>query len=573
MVAAKTKRKRAKTVTAPSKPRRLARAKREFAERNLDWDYWVRNGNDERAVFDGCRPDPEEGDRKVAFFEEVLILSTGDTVRPFKLAPFQEHEIIRPLFAWKRADGKTRRFSHASIWMPQGNGKTTLAAGISAVLLCADGEYRANIFSAANDREQAGYIFDELLMMAKLSPILRNRLSCWKSTKTIVYEEMLSRYKALSADAGSAEGKAPHGMVIDEIHAFNDAGRRLFDALKYTMRKRPRSLAVTISTAGRAQEGIGWHEYQKAKAIASGDNEEEWWRFVFIAEAATDADWTDEKVWKAANPAMGVTITMEAMREDFIEARKSPHDELLFRQRRLNQWTTSSEEFIPPVAWDKCKREIPLAMLKGKRCWGAMDLSSVLDTTCVCLVFQLERDLPYLLPFFWIPRYDKANRQRRDIDDFLAWGHHDHIEVVQSNVIEFAMVRKRINQFRTDFGLEGIAADPMFAAQLLQELEGDDRIPSYEHKQNYTQMTEPTLEFQRRSVSRRIAHPGHPVLDNQMKHVTLKNGMGDTVMPKRGRTRWRIDGPVAAIMALNMFLKFKDKPRPRSGISRGIVWV
>ncbi len=555
-----------------SKPSRLAKAKRAFVEHGADWKYWVRNANDERAAYEGCVPDVGEADRKVAFFEEVLVLTKGGPVRPFKLATFQEHDIIRPLFAWKRPDGR-RRFSHASIWMPQGNGKTTLAAGITAVLLLADAVRRAKIYSAANDRDQAAYIFDELAMMAACSPTLRNRLSIWKSTKTIVYDETLTRYKAISADAASAEGKAPHGLVIDEIHAFNDAGRRLFEALKYTMTKCFNSLWVTISTAGRAMEGIGWEEYQKARSVWAGQNEESWWKFVFIAEAPTGADWSEPAVWKKSNPAMGTTITMDRMKEDFLEASQSPHDELLFRQRRLNQWTSISEDFIPAKAWDKCGRDLTLEDLKGKRCWAGLDLSSVSDTSCLCLVFKLEDDLPCLWPFFWIPRYDKSNRSRTDIAEFIAWGHAGHIEVVQSNVIDYSAIRAKINVLRKEFKLEGVAADPMFAGQLLQELEEDDRIPAHEHKQNFTQMTEPCLDYQRRCVSQRLAHARHPVLDNQMSHVTLKNGQGDTVMPKRDKTRWRIDGPVAAIMALNMFLKFKDKPAPRSGINRGVVWV
>jgi phage terminase large subunit-like protein len=575
MVAAKSPRKRrtpVKKPRTPSKPSRLAKAKLAFVEQGADWKTWVRNGNDERAAFEGCVPDVLEADKKVAFFEEVLVLTKDGPVRPFKLAPFQEHAIIRPLFGWKRADGR-RRFTHASIWMPQGNGKTTLAAGITAVLLLADGQRRAKIYSAANDRDQAAYIFDELAMMATCSPILKNRLSIWKSTKTIVYNEVLNRYKAISADAASAEGKAPHGLVIDEIHAFNDAGRRLFEALKFTMTKCFNSLWVTISTAGRAMEGIGWEEYQKARSVWAGQNEESWWKFVFIAEAAVEDDWTDPKVWKSSNPAMGVTITMDRMKEDFLEASQSPHDELIFRQRRLNQWTSISEDFIPAKAWDKCGRDLTLDDLKGKRCWAGLDLSSVSDTSCLCLVFKLEADLPFVWPFFWIPRYDKVNRPRSDIAEFIAWGHAGHIEVVESNVIDYAAIRAKINVLRTEFGVEGVAADPMFAGQLLQELEDDDRIPSYEHKQNFTQMTEPCLDYQRRCVSQRLAHGRHPVLDNQMSHVTLKNGQGDTVMPKRDKSRWRIDGPVAAIMALNMFIKFKDKPKPRGGMTRGVVWV
>ncbi|MDZ4250322.1 MAG: terminase TerL endonuclease subunit [Candidatus Nanopelagicales bacterium] len=584
--ATKTPRKRRKNAANPQslrltrdERRELDRARGDWEADGLDWAYWVRDASDRRAVLAGCRPDPAKADLTVRFFEEALVLSKGESVRPFVLADFQKHGIIRPLFGWQRPDpsersGWRRRFSSASIWLSQGSGKTTIAAGIVAKLLCADGEHRALVYSAANDREQASYIFDEIATMQRLSPELKGELSAWKSTKTIVYERMMSTYKALSADASSAEGKDSHGVVIDEIHAFGEAGRRLFGALKYTLRKRPRSLLIIISTAGRDQSGIGWQEYLKAKAIADGVNDEEWWKFVYIAAAPSDADWTDEEVWKAANPALGTTLKLEDLRQDFIEARKSPHDELLFRQRRLNQWIARSEEFVPTGAWNKCGRELADEALKGKRCWGGLDLSSRLDTTAFVLCFEIEPDLPALIPYFWIPRYDKNGRPRTDIDDYIAWGRRGLVTVVESNTIDFAMVRDRVNWARTEFGLEGVAADPMFAAQLLQQLGEDDRIPAHEHKQNYTQFTEPTLEFQRRAVSQRIVHGKHPILDLQLQATGLKVGTGDLVMPARPKgSRWRIDGVVASIMALNMFLKFKGTPRPGYGVARDIVWV
>lgn len=566
---------------APRKRKRprnlLAQAKHEFREEGLDWSYWVRNRSDVTAVLAGCRPIPSEGDLKVRFFEERLVLSTTDGPRPFKLDSWQEHDIIRPLFAWGRPaigdDPARRRFDSASIWIPQGNGKTTLAAGITAILLCADRGIRCKVYSAANDRSQASYIYDALAEMGILSPSLRDELIPAKSTKSITHIPSGSIYKALSSEAAGQEGLKPHGLVIDEIHAFRDQGRKLVAALATTLDKDIRSLRVDISTAGQMQAGIGWEEYQKAEAIADGKNVDEWNRFVYIRAAPMDADWTDEAVWRAANPAIGSFLSIEKIRAKFNAARKNPKDEILFRQRRLNQWTAASIDFVPPKVWASCGRDVPLADLKGKRCWGGLDMSHRTDTTSFVLSFEIEPGLPYLVPFIWITRFDKSGLPRTDIDDYIAWDLADKVTVSQTNVIPYLLVRAKINALHREFQIERIGCDPAFAGQMMEDLIHLDGINVHEHKQNPAQFTESTLDFQARAISGALAHDGNPIAALQLQACSLKVTSADLVQPTRPKgSKWKIDSVVAAIMAHNMFLTFKDKPRPGSELMEPL-WV
>ena len=67
--------------------------------------------------------DEATADKAVAFFRDHLVLSEGRWAgEPFVLEPWQENDIIRPLFGWKRADG-TRRYRRCFVWVARKNGK------------------------------------------------------------------------------------------------------------------------------------------------------------------------------------------------------------------------------------------------------------------------------------------------------------------------------------------------------------------------------------------------------------------------------------------------------------------
>ena len=72
----------------------------------------------------GLHFDSAAADQAVQFFA-LLRHSKGEWAgHPFKLEPWQEQDIIRPLFGWKRANG-TRRFRVALVEIGRKNGKSS----------------------------------------------------------------------------------------------------------------------------------------------------------------------------------------------------------------------------------------------------------------------------------------------------------------------------------------------------------------------------------------------------------------------------------------------------------------
>jgi phage terminase large subunit-like protein len=82
----------------------------------------------------------------------------------------------RPDLRLEAPDG-TRVIRTAWIEIPRKNGKSTIASGLALiVLLAADGEQGAEVYSAAGSKEQARIVFEEAKKMAQATPALRSRV-------------------------------------------------------------------------------------------------------------------------------------------------------------------------------------------------------------------------------------------------------------------------------------------------------------------------------------------------------------------------------------------------------------
>ena len=92
--------------------------------------------------------------------------------------------------------------------------------------------------------------------------------------------------------------------------------------------------------------------------------------YLVIYSAADEADWTSEDVWKRVNPSLGITITMETMRQAYEDAKLNPVNENIFRQLRLNQWVKQSVRWTNMEKWDACAFKYDPESLKTRVCYG-----------------------------------------------------------------------------------------------------------------------------------------------------------------------------------------------------------
>ena len=519
----------------------------------MDFSEWVRTPADETAVAGGCYFDLAAAERVRTFFRQFLRHSKGEWAgKPFELLDWQWRDIIAPLFGWKRVDG-TRRYRRGYIEVPKKNGKSALFSGISLYVLIADNEPGAEVYSAANDRDQASIVFNEAANMVEASPALSSKLDVVRSTKRVVFKRQRSVYRALSADAPAKEGLNAHAVLIDELHA--QKNRELWDTLRYAGAARRQPLHLAITTAGYDRHSICWEQHCYAENVITGVIEDPSF-FAFIAAAGPDDDWTDPEVWQKANPSFGITINAEQFAEDCREAQESPAKENSFRRYRLNQWTESDVRWLSLEKWDACATVS--GELAGRTCYAGLDLSSTTDLSALVLVFPDEETGIFdVLAYFWVPEEGARRRERKDHVPYCQWIRDGYIEATPGEAIDYAYIRKRINELGQMYRFEQIAIDRWNATQLATELEQDGfKVVAF--GQGFASMSWPAKKLDAIVLSEQLRHGGNPVLRWMAANVSLETDAADNWKPSKKKSRERIDGIVALIMGLEGASKHEE---------------
>ena len=215
--------------------------------------------------------------------------------------------------------------------------------------------------------------------MVRFCPALSKRVKILESQKKITYLPTNSSYQVLSADVANKHGFNTHGVIFDELHT--QPNRKLFDVmLQGSGDARMQPLYFLITTAGNDTNSICYEVHQKAIDIAEGRKVDPTFYSV-IYGAAEDEDWTDPKVWKKANPSLGITVGIDKVKAACESAQQNPGEENAFRQLRLNQWVKQSVRWMPMDKWDACAFPVSEDDLEGRICYGGLDLSSTTDIT------------------------------------------------------------------------------------------------------------------------------------------------------------------------------------------------
>jgi phage terminase large subunit-like protein len=266
----------------------------------------------------------------------------------FDLRPWQV-QILKQLFK-TRKDGR-RQYRTCLLMLPRKNGKTELAAALAIYFLLFDGEIGGEVYSAASDKDQAALVFNVAAQMIRNDPELEAQVEIVDSQKRIVHRSSGSFYRAISAEAYSKHGFNASVVIYDELHAAPN--RELYDVLTTSQSARAQPLMFAISTAGFDRHSILWELYTHAKRVKENPSLDPTF-LPILFEAPMDADWTDEKVWRKANPALGDFRSLEEMRVAAARAKEIPAQENTFRRLYLNQWTEQASRWIAMPAWDAC---------------------------------------------------------------------------------------------------------------------------------------------------------------------------------------------------------------------------
>lgn len=506
-----------------------------------------------------------------AFFPKYLRHTKGKWAgQPFHLEPWQR-DLVRTLFGWKRPDG-TRRFRICYVEIPRKNGKTTLAAGIALYLTFADGEIGAEVYSVANDTDQAAICHSEAKRMRAQSQELAREIP-FVFKHAIANARRGQAYRVLSSSAGNKDGLNVHGCIMDEFHAM--VGRELYDVMHTAQGARQQPVEFIITTAGVSRLSICWTTRDYAIKVRDGTVEDaEFLPCIFAAEQ--DDDWTDPRVWAKANPGLGRTVPLEYLAKECKRAKEQPAAENAFRRLHLNQWTEQSTRWLPMDKWRACKgavdwTELP-ALLAKRRGWIGLDLANTQDVAAAVGVFPDAEGVFDILCKFYIPEDRIAERVRRDRVPYDVWKRQGAIVATPGNIIDYAFIRRDLNAWGKDYDIREIGFDPWNADSLTTQLREEDGFVTVPMRQGFHTMAEPTKRTGDLVVAGLLRHGGHPVLEWMASNMVVRLDANANMAPDKSKATEKIDGIVALIMAIGRAIVSPNEG-PSVYESRGIIVI
>ena len=318
---------------------------------------------------------------------------------------------------------------------------------------------------------------------------------------------------------------------------------------------REQPLFFLITTAGTDKESICYELHMKALDLLAGRKIDH--TFYPVVYGLTDEDdWHDEANWYKANPSLGQTIQIQRVRDAYQEALDNPAEENVFKQLRLNMWVSSLTRFIPEHIYDLGNEPIDMEALKGRDCYGGLDLSSTGDITAFVLIFPPRTpDEKYiLLPFFWIPEDTIPQRVRRASVPYDVWYQQGYLMATEGNVIHYGFIEKIIEELGNTYHIREIAFGRWGAVQMTQNLEGMG-FTVVPFGQGFKDMSPPTKEFYKLLMEGRIVHGGNPIMAWMAGNVVVDTDPAGNIKPTKAKSPEKIDGIVAAIMALDRCIR------------------
>lgn len=544
-----------------------------------------------------CQP---RADKVVVFFAEYLLHTKGPWARhPFVLDPWEEWEIIRPLFGeaiWDpELERYCRRYRLGYIVLARKNGKSELAAGINLYLLLADDEESAEVFSGAKDSEQATMVFGPALRMVQLNPKLAKLCQHIKNTRRLIVESSSSVYRVLTADAAGELGHNPHGFNLDEVLALPDdalwttmttaVGARAQELIYATTTEtnKPNSFgSKLIDHAEKVQENpaLEPHVFSFVRKLPSTQEDLDRLRRLFPGhpDLPVSIDPFDERNWKWPNPALDVFKSRESMRRQAIEARDDLSKQAAFCQFSVNQRQQTAHRYISMDLWQQNVGELALTQVHAEeladrepgQCWAGLDLSSKLDLTSWCLLW----DTGLVLWRHWVPESVVPSLVEATGGVFAEWVRDGWVTPTEGDTIDYDLIEKTIQADFARWSLTDGAFDKWSGEPVRQRIYNETGMSLFESGTTYQQMTGPMTETMRLLKNREVRHLGNPVAAWMADSLQAKHPADDVdrirpVKPDRASSGVRIDGVVALFFAVDA--RSMAQTTPMSAYEQGAV--
>lgn len=495
---------------------------------------------------------------RICRFIELLTHTKGELAgQRVVLEPWQIF-ILTTVFGWRRRADGGRRFRRVYIEVPRGSGKSTLSSGVALYCLLADHEPGAEVYSFATTRDQAKIVFGDAKVMAEHNPALRERFGLQVLANALYVSSTNSTFQAKSAEGSTLDGLNTHLAVVDELHAHKT--RAVYDVVETSLGKRRSSLLWCITTAGFDTSGICYEVRTMCTKVLSRLADDET-QFAIIYTIDDGDDWSSMEALEKANPNWGVSVRPEVITSLLQKAKTLPSAINNFKTKHLDVWCSARSAWLDMRAWKRCETTgLELSDFEGQPCFIGLDIGSKSDLTVKTYLFPVEEDGKDKYALFcecWLP--SKAIETSTN-SQYSGWVRSGYIQETDGAMTDLNVIEDSIREDLSRFDVQAITYDPWQATQIATSL-SDEGAPMLECRFTVQNVSDPMKTLEALVIDGRIVHDGNPVMAWMMGNVEARIDAKDNIFPRKERHENKIDGAVAAILALRGAATYEPKKK------------
>lgn len=498
-----------------------------------------------RLMYDERYEFREDKVEQVCEFISIIHHYTGKHAgKPFVLEAWQEW-IVASMYGFYLRGTNERLVQSAYIEMARKQGKSAFASALCLYHLIADGEMNAEVYMAANSKDQAKVSFNMASNFSKMLDPGKEFLDPYRDT--IKYERTLSFLKVLAADSSKLDGPNASMYLIDEYHAAKNSGVK--DVLQSSQGMRENPMAVIITTAGFDRLGVCYQYREMCTEVVSGLKEDD---TLFIAIYCLDKedDWKDEAVWVKSNPNLGVTVQTKYLKTQVRKAINTPSDEVGIKTKNLNIWCDAEKTWIKDDYILSASANVNLEEYNGLDCFIGVDLSSTSDLTSFSVMIPTTEKMVWKT-FYFLP--EAALTEKRFKELYGEWARQGALCITPGNVVDYDFILNKIMEIGQILNIVTIGYDSWNATQFVINCT-EKGLPMEPYSQSIGNFNKPTKELERLLLS------GVAVIDNNIitrhcfRNVVMARDKNGNTKPSKQYEEKKIDGVIAMIEALGVYL-------------------
>ncbi len=471
--------------------------------------------------------------------------------KQFILQPWQQF-IVAAIYGFYWKNTNTRVVTFVYIEMARKQGKTAFAAGLSLYHELADNEPAAEVYLAANSKDQAKIAYNFCKNFAMGLDRKGQFLKIYRDS--ITFDSTKSFMKVLAADSTKLDGPNPSMFLLDEYHAAKTTA--LKDVLQSGQGMRDNPMQMIITTAGFDKLSPCYEMRTIAIEILSGLKQDDSF-FTVIYTLDNGDDWKLKSNWIKSNPNLGITVKEKYIKDQIQKAVNLPSEEVGIKTKNINLWCDAEDIWIPDSYIIHSTQKIDPEFFEGKECYVGIDLSSTSDLTAVTFMAPvIENDMTvlYFLVHFYLP--ESALEEKRFKELYGDWRRQKQLFVTPGNVTDYDYILNDIMDMQQKYGayIVSVAYDAWNATQFV--INATDRgLPMKPFSQAIGNFNKPTKELERLILSGKTRICNNIIVRHCFRNVVMARDNNGNTKPSKKFEEKKIDGVITMIEALGAWLE------------------